>query len=253
MIRSAAAVLEEKHGRRCLTFGTCTLPPMEQHEFDLVCLGWANLTRKFFQELQRMLSRKGLDTDYVQVTEIQEKRFERWGQIAPHLHWIVQGRKVARSQWAIAPNEICSLWQRLLSNVLGRVIDGSAATRIEAPRRSLLAELGKYLSKGSKIINRIAAAGHADKLPTAWWGCSKALKAEVKRRIVEDSGELTIWLCRNLKRLRTEGKVWFTHIYQEFIDPQTGIRREIHVGTVGRFNSRAFMQEVLGLPLALVA
>lgn len=247
LVRSAAALMEEKHGRRCLTLGTCTLPALEPDELKLVCRSWADLVRKFFQELQRLLIRKGLDSDYIQVTEIQEKRFEKWGQVCPHLHWIIHGRKSPRSDWSIKPHEVRSIWERLLSNLIQRPVDGTAATRIESPRKSLLAELGKYISKGTKIIRAIIDSGMTDSLPSAWWGCSKSLKAQVKQRIIEDCGELSVWLSRNLERLRQEGKVWFIHIYRRFVDRQTGLVTEKHVGTVGRFNSIAVLNEVLGM------
>ena len=92
MVRSCAAILEDKYGRECITFGTATLPPLLAEEIVMVCNSWSDLTRKFFQELRRLLQRRGLSTDFVYVTEIQEKRFDRWGQVYPHLHWLMQGR-----------------------------------------------------------------------------------------------------------------------------------------------------------------
>lgn len=246
MVRSGAALLERSHGRSCLTLGTCTLPPMEPDELRRVCLEWSDLTRKFFQELQRLLTRKGLDTNYIQVTEIQEKRFDQWRQVFPHLHWVCQGRKTSRSAWSITPDEIKSLWERLLGNLLGREIDGKAATRIEMPRKSLQAELGKYLSKGSKVVDKVIEAGYADHLPSAWWGWSKSLRKQVKQEIIEDCGAIAYWLDKSLERLKAEGKIFYVPIYVTLTDPISGATREFYVGSVGRFRSMAALQEFLG-------
>lgn len=245
MIRSAGAILEERHGRKNLTLGTCTVPTLAPEEHVKVCESWSELSRQFFQELQRLLERKGLDTDYVQVTEIQEKRFEKWGQVAPHLHWVIQGKKSVRDSWAIAPIEVRQIWERLLGNLLGRLVDGSAATRIENPRKSLAGELGKYISKGSKVISAITKAGKGHLLPSAWWGAAKPLKQEIKQRLIENTGELAEFLVDNLEKLRAAGKIWFTYIYQQWIDPISGKELERCVGVVGRLMNQSVLKELL--------
>lgn len=244
MVRSAGAILEERYGRRCLTLGCCTLPALQPEEYELVCKEWAELVRKFFQEIQRLLVRHNLSSDYVQVSEIQEKRWERWGQLAPHLHWVVQGRTSTKEMWRITPTEIKELWERMLGNLLGRSVDGKAATRIEAPRKSLQAELGKYMSKGAQIITAVHAAGKGDLLPRAWWGCSKPVRAEVKARIIVLVGELPDFIDRSLKMFREQGLLSFTYIYREVAIE--GGTLDICIGSVGRFKNKQSMQEVLG-------
>jgi hypothetical protein len=243
MVRSAGVLLEEKYSRQCLTLGTCTLPALEPEEFEVVCKGWSDLTRKFFQELQRLLERRQLATHYVQVTEIQEKRFLSWGQIAPHLHWVVQGRRHRREDWRIKPDEVRSIWERLLGNLLNRAIDGKAATRIEQPRKSLAAELGKYLSKGSKIVQAIQDAGKGAFLPSAWWGVSKFIRIAIKKRIIEAVGNLADWIDKHLDQLRAEKKIAFTRIYRKI--EYEGGSKEVCCGIVGRFKSKAILKEVL--------
>jgi len=254
MVRSCAAILEERHGRQCLTFGTCTLPALRAEEFPLVCSKWAELVRRFFEELTRLLKRRELDTDYVQVTEIQGKRFEKWGQVAPHLHFVCQGRMSRREFWRIRPDEVRHIWERLLSNLLGRGVDGQAATRIETPRTSLAAELGKYISKGGKVIKVIQEQGKGDSLPSAWWGAAKGLKQVVKSRVREYSGEVAESLMDNLDALEAAGDVWFARIYTEFssFTLRQGLEKLTHfkicVGAIGYFKTKAVLQ--MCLPLA---
>jgi hypothetical protein len=221
MLRSCAAVLEQKFGRECLTFGTATLPTLSEGDLTLVNANWSDLVRKFFQELGRLLVRRGLSADYCFCTEIQLKRFERWGQICPHLHWVCQGRESRSHFWAIVPGELRDLWSRILSNLLGRNVDCSSATRIEKPRKSLNKELGKYLSKGGDATTKIINAGRSTELPSAWWGASKALKQEVKRQIVRLTGEACEAFIDSLDELRNSGRLVYRLIEVEMTDPRT--------------------------------
>lgn len=214
-VRSGLTLLEKRFGRGCISFGTATLPPMEAHELEKICLDWSNITRKFFQELTRLLDRRGLSKDFVQVTEIQEKRFLVWGQVCPHLHWVMQGKLSTRSHWLILPDEIRSLWERILSNCLGREVDGKAATRIEKPRKSLAVELGKYMSKGGKIIKQILDSDHAHLLPTSYWGCSNALKKEIKSGIKIMVGDECEAFIDSLDSLKEQGLASYIHILKE--------------------------------------
>lgn len=256
MVRSCGAILEERYGRSNLTFGTCTLPALEASEFPSICAEWSELTRRFFEELTRLLKRRGLDTDYVQVTEIQGKRFEKWGQVAPHLHFVCQGRVSRREFWRIRPDEIRHIWERLLGNVLGREVDGQAATRIERPRTSLAGELGKYISKGGTVLKAIQEQGKGNMLPSAWWGASRALRQEVKSKIREYTGEVAENLMDTLGALEASGDIWYYPIYLEVSREQLRISRDgssgwestrwnICIGASGFFKSRSSLKRCL--------
>jgi hypothetical protein len=218
LVRSSLTLLEKQFGRGCLSFGTATLPPMETHELEKICLDWSNITRKFFQELTRLLDRRGLSQDFIQVTEIQEKRYLAWGQVCPHLHWIMQGRQNLRSHWLITPDEIRSLWERILTNCLGRPIDCKAATRIEKPKKFLAVELGKYMSKGGKLIKQIATSDKAHLLPSSYWGSSKALKKQVKAAIKIIVGDECEAFIDSLESLKSDGLASYIHIFREMED-----------------------------------
>lgn len=238
LVRSSLTLLEKEFGRGCLTFGTATLPPMEVHELEKICLDWSNIVRKFFQEITRLLDRRGLSQDFVQVTEIQEKRYLAWGQVCPHLHWIMQGRKSLRSQWAITPDEIRSLWERILSNCLGRPVDGKAATRIEKPKKSLAVELGKYMSKGGKLIKQIATSDKSHLLPRAYWGSSRSLKKKVKAAIKIMFGDECEAFIDSLEALKANGLASYIHIFLEMEDGYN-----LCIGIVGwiRVNSKGVL------------
>ena len=202
MTRSAATMLEDKFGRDCLSFGTATLPFMSQAENELVCQNWGVIANRFFEKLTRLCDRRGLSKDYCFVTEIQENRFDRYGIVAPHLHWIIQGKLTKRSHWLILPSEVKLMWEGVLGNFLKRPIDGSTATRIEKPKKSLKKEMGKYLSKGTKIIKKIAELGKSYLLPSAYHGSSKSLKKEIKDAIIILQGDDCESFIDNLENMK---------------------------------------------------
>jgi hypothetical protein len=244
-IRSCGVLLEENLGRKNLAFVTCTLPSLTESQNKQVCENWRPITRNFFQSLTRMLERKNLSTDYVQVTEIQEKRFTQWGQVCPHLHFVCQSRLHSREGWRISPADIQFLWQRALETCLDVSLDCRYATRIENPRKSLAAELGKYLSKGGKMIRQIVDRGLGELLPSSWHGASRSLKRLERSKRIERTGEVATYLLTHLEALRDANEIWFTRIYVKFTCPQTGIEQEHCVGVVGRFKSRAALNRVL--------
>ncbi len=239
MVRSGAAILERNHGRECLTLGTCTLPPLSPDEWERVCLGWSDIVRKFFQELSRELIRRGLSDDYVQVTEMQERRFSQSGDVGLHLHWLIQGRKTRSHDWAFTPAEVRDIWRRILSNAIGRDPDCTAATRIESLRTSCLQEMGKYLSKGGTAIKAVVAAGKSHLLPPSWWGSAKGLKSQVQSSIIQISGLAAVWLDSRLKEMKRDGQIWYVDIWIE------NDGREFRAGAVGRFCSQAACDEIL--------
>lgn len=246
-IRSCGVLLEERFQLKNLAFVTCTLPTLNETQLREVCDHWSDIVREFFRALTRMLVRKNLSPDYVQVTEIQENRFKQWGQICPHLHFVCQSRRHRRERWQISPADIEFLWMRSLKNILGVKLDCRSATRIENPRKSLCKELGKYLSKGGKIVRGIVDRGMSEYLPSAWYGASRALSRLERSKRIERVGDVPLFLLRNLERLEASKELSFRRVYMKFKCPQTGIEREICVGITGWFNSREALERVLNM------
>ncbi len=235
MVRSGAAYLEIRHGKRNLTFGTLTLPPLNEEDFLKCCQNWHDLKRKFSQELSRILERRGLDPSWVDVTEVQQSRFLKTGEVGLHLHYLHQG-KMPGKHWAIGCEEIKNLWARLLQNLLGHDVDCSAATRIESVRKSAKGYLGKYMSKGGEIIELVKAAGKSDYLPHAWWGISHGLRKIVKDNIVILNEKTQNLIVDNIQALKDSGYIaWYYPIYTTIWFENES--EEILIGYVGGFSN----------------
>lgn len=247
MVKSACTILEKKYGKDTLTFGTATLPSLTPEECQLVTIVWAELTRQFQQEVKRLLIRRGLSAQFVYVVEIQEKRWYGRGELAPHLHWVCQGRCDRKDNWRIRPIEIREIWQRLVSSIaLGRSVDCSAATRIERVKKSAARYLSKYMSKGGKVLESIKEAGLGCILPTSWWGMTQELRREVLDSLICPTPEVKQYVIANRKQLKEAGLIrWY---YDIFIDAADNFKAL--VGVVGSFANEAAMWKVIEIALA---
>ena len=231
MVKSCCYLLERTHTKYCLSFLTATLPAFSSHEdLELICSKWSELVRQLVQELGRILKRRGYCTDMVYITEIQEDRYANSGQVAPHLHLVMVGKKHRwQKYYAIEKSEIRALWERLLSNFLGKPVTCAAATRVERPKKSLQGELGSYLSKGGKMIAQIIEDGHGDQLPSSYAGATLDLKNAVKAEIKVLTGIDAQNFVDSLTDLRDSELVYFKPIM--WLIPNSD--RKIAVGFVG--------------------
>jgi len=227
--RSGVSIMQEKYSISCLAFGTFTLPALRPEELEMVNTGFSELTRQLFQELTRLAARRGLNTDYVFVVEIQEKRYRAWNQFCPHIHCVMQSRKDRFSEPAIHYSEIRAIWERLLSNLLGRKVDCPAATQWEKLKRRKVGEMGKYMTKGSAIAKEAIAKGDGHMLPTAWSGMSNNMKKEVKSSIKILTGQDAEDFVENLEIMKDAGLLSYKPIFWTPPD----IDREITIGFVG--------------------
>jgi hypothetical protein len=249
MVRSGCAVLEREFGRENLSFGTATLPSLSPEDCQLVTIAWPELARQFMQELKRLLVRRGLSPQVVYVTEIQSKRWKFRQELAPHLHWICQGRRDRRESWRILPGEIRAIWKRLIEGVaLGYEVDCSAATRIERIRKSAAGYLSKYMSKGGEILEEIKESGLGTILPTSWWGMSRELRARVKDEMVEPPKGVISYMLANRRELKESGLLsWY---YEITVSSSEG---EFLVGMVGAFSSKEAMWKIIGDGIAYIS
>lgn len=243
LVTNCCYLLEEKYGKGCLGLITLTLPAFANFaDLALICSNWADLIRKFIQELKRMLNRRGFPESMVWTSEIQEDRYRATGVVAPHLHLIYVGKRHRYSKaWAVSKQEVRSLWERILGNFLDRPITCQAATRVERPRKSLKAEMGKYMSKGGKVIKQIIEDGKGDQLPTNYGGATDNLRKAYKSRIKVYRGRDAEKFIDNLEEMKQAGLLHYKPII--IFAPNLG--KDITVGFVGWIKERQIIEEFL--------
>ena len=212
LLRSALYLMSKKVARKNLSFLTLTLPSLSK--FDLVAISnsWAEAIRRLLQELKRLLVRRGMSDTVAGCTEIQEKRWRFREEVAPHAHLVFQG-KLSHGGWAIRPEEIKQIWQRILSDMLGRDLDCSAATRIEPVKKCPIAYMSKYMSKGGKTLKEITDT-YGGILPTSWLIATEDLRSAVREESITPPPEVVDYLVSNLEALKKEGLIsWFGRLW----------------------------------------
>lgn len=207
MVRSGAALLEKKYGRRRLAMLTVTIPPLGEINDRLIAMYWGELMKAYIGEIKREFTRvTSCPFEFVYCTEIQPSRYRRSGSVGLHAHFVYVCRGIRGGFYASA-SWFRSCLQRVLGNVLARAasdtqldggvqpeIDTSAAIDTSVIRKSAAKYLGKYMSKGGVLVAEIAASSLRDCLPYQWWGISAGLRACVRQGIRTLSREFCDWL-----------------------------------------------------------
>lgn len=232
-VRNAAFILQREAGRRRLTFSTVTLPSLSENDLLTLNDQWNKLIELYRLGMSRLLRKKGLSGEIVGVSEIQEKRYARSGLPMLHAHFVFVGC-AKPGQWAVSPKAHDRIWKRAICATLGRDVSvGKSCCNLQCVKKDAAGYLGKYLSKGGKVIEEIKEDGFEWWLPRQWWNCSRSLSARVKqqtRRIFPDKFvELLLDLCESGDR-----RVWeySRGVILSFSDGKT-----VAMATYGRLSS----------------
>lgn len=192
VVRNAAHLLQEKCGRARCVFATVTVPSLPVEQMRVVHERWHKVVELYRLGLRRSLQDKGLSGHSVSVTEVQEKRYEKTGLPALHLHTVFCGvTNVGR--FAISTEQHDQIWFKAIGACVDIPFDEfSASCNLQRVRKSAASYLGKYMSKGVKVVESIKNDGLGSWLPRHWWNCSRALSREVKEqtRSIDDFAEV---------------------------------------------------------------
>lgn len=191
MIKSGAQLLQQKYTVRRLALLTLTLPSLPPLATELILSemgGWSEIVRKSVQELRRELIRKGGKGEIIGCIEIQEKRYKKYKEVAPHLHLIFEAHK-GDYKYYLSKEKVNQIWTRIINVQLSKIgfdegYEFPYSSRIEAIKKGAKEYIGKYMSKGGSIIKEIKEDGKETLLPSSWWVCTKKLKDAIKLNIL---------------------------------------------------------------------
>ena len=241
-VSCSALLLEKKYGKKRLGFGTATLPPLDKEGLEECLKNWGEITRRFFQEIKRVMERKGHKFLYVAVTEIQEKRFKREGMPYPHLHWVYVAKDKANKDWYVSASLLRTIWRRIIVKTIkkGKFVrnpsqkEFAASINCSTIRKSASAYIGKYMSKGSVTIASMQKAGF-NNYPAQWWTACKAVKAMFVKSIIKlDSATCADFMDNLESFLKLKIVVWAKYIHR-LIDQE-----ERCFGLVGRLSKQEY-------------
>lgn len=234
LVRNAALRLEREVGKNQLTFLTLTIPGIQQQGALEICRNWAEIVRVFQQKLKRMLQSHGLPGEMVGVTEVQEKRFKETNVPALHLHILFQGRR-SYEKWALTPREIREAWKDVIHPYLP-LTNGEfywqAMENVQRVKHSASGYLGKYMSKGSEVVNALHEVIPDIVLPTCWYLCSNVLRRKVRAKITY----FTSKTFAPFETMLTSDSICSDVLWLRPVDLDIGNGRVIRVGYIGRLS-----------------
>lgn len=242
VVRNSSLLLERRYGKRRLGFVTCTCPAFPAPVQRLLNGLWGEVVRRFYQKLKRQLKKISKPFVYVGVTEIQEKRFATTGIPVPHLHFVYLCRSGQSSRYWLYVCQIHRAWNEALREGIGlggypytmSELPGWGSVHCQTVRKSASSYLGKYISKGCKVLESMKEQGWTE-FPKQWWTASMQMKKMFAESIVHLDTHLCSDWFYNLGAWMQEGVI----VRAAYISANIGgIERD--VGLVGSISKEAY-------------
>ena len=238
------ALLQKHYRVACLGFGTCTVPRFPDAVLRAIGKEWGEITRRYFQKLRRACQKKGSEFIYFGVSEIQEKRYKRFGVPVPHLHYGYVCRDKRGSEFYFTASEARRFWRESINESLKRVniappgesVDYNAAIDLQLVKKSIGAYMAKYLSKGIKTAQKIIDDGFEDMLPKQWWFASMQMKEALKKSTVKTTQEECASFFYGIEKLLHGCKVEWCN----FVDVEVSPGEYRIFGIVGRLSKEEY-------------
>ncbi len=233
VVKNSCILLEQRYSRKRLGFITCSLPSFSEEIQRALNANWGEVTRRFYQKLKRKAKERGREFIYVGVTEIQEKRFAKYGVPCPHLHFVYLCRDSPKSKFLFSTFDYWTAWNKSLLEVINLVLPNLCMDAITATgschgqliQKSAAGYLGKYISKGSQVLEDMAEQGW-EEFPRQWWTASQSVKKLFKESLVRLRSNQCKALFFNLEEYLEAGhvtKCTFVYYTYEGQDICTGL------------------------------
>jgi len=144
----AASTLERVYGRANLSFLTYTLPDLSPEHLEAVRANWGDIVNRVQLRIKEKLNAQGIKTAITGCTELQLERYQNSGELYPHLHMVLRGRRDNHSDWAIKPHQFRQIWRRCIGKFIpSESYSWAASENVERVRQSVAGYLAKYVSK----------------------------------------------------------------------------------------------------------
>lgn len=207
-VRANAHTLESVYGRECLGFFTATIPGHDYQAVVRIQSQWSRVLKIFKQSVSRLIGRKNAKFNYVYATEIQERRYRSSGFPYLHLHMVFVSKRKRSEGYLVTHTELRRAWVSALNTVAGDDVFWNAITDLQPVKKSVVAYLGKYLSKGAGVTADVISSGLEKYLPSEWWGSSADTKRKTEARMIRASGEISQLIYDWLQNAPDEHFVW---------------------------------------------
>jgi len=236
---NCALLLQQKYGKSRIGFVTCTLPGYSSEVLAVIAEQWSEIVRKFYQQVRRDLKKQKAPLEYVGVTEVQEKRWKKDKAIALHLHFAYVARPANKKGFYIDSHRFREIWEKVINKTLEKkdLLHGCNQRSFNASidcvivKKSVAGYLGKYISKGCKVVDNIIEQGLQQSLPGQWWTASMQLKDRLKRKIIVINPDYAKYFMYAIEEL-VKGKMVerYMEVFVDFGE------REYRIGLCGKIS-----------------
>lgn len=215
-LENTCVLLEQRYTKKRLGFATCTLPNMERDAYDCLLSNWGDVVRRFYQKIKRLLKSRGAEFIYCGCTEIQEGRFASGGLPAPHLHFVYVSKPSVYASYLFSTKEAYTRWNSTVNEVLRKhgfdpimgVHGHKGSCKLEDIHTNAASYIGKYVSKGIKVIQEMMDKGYTQ-VPKQWWTASMHCKKMYKNSLVKLTNEECEAFFYNLDDMLAEGMLTY--------------------------------------------
>lgn len=180
MVRSGAYLLQKIYGNEGMCFLTLTVPALGKSSREKLAKGWGEVMRQTLQYLSRRLREGGQAKLIVSVTELQTRRFQKYGQAYLHSHLAFPARTADNSRYVCDVNLFRSWFKSLLERILEEKIKDNPRVEAKRVRKSVEGYLGKYMTKGAGEISSIVQDLGESSVPGQQWNMTQELRNLVK-------------------------------------------------------------------------
>lgn len=187
IIESALTLMERKYGVRGLGFYTLTCPFDTDEEVDEFNAAFPTIVKRTLESIKRHYEKKGKRFTYVGVHEIQTARAARSGRHCLHFHFVGPCKMGRRKGYVCSADKIRSWYQAAIRNALPHRDCPRPRVGVEVCRKSSIAYIAKYYSKGvSKDAGTVGTTRPVEL--SSWYVVSRgALRASRKAQYNVDN------------------------------------------------------------------
>lgn len=218
-VRNACILLEQRYTKKRLGFCTCTLPALPPEVQRVINGHWGEVTRRFYQKLRRIAAKRNRAFIHVGVTEIQEKRFRKYGVPVPHLHFVYVCSDTPGGQYLMSIKDMWQAWNSSIRQVCKLfvpdlcmdAIDRTGSVHGQRIQKSAAGYLGKYLTKGGAVLEAMQKNGWLE-FPRQWWTACMQCKKMFKESLIHlDSKECEAFFY-NHNAYMQRGELTYVHL-----------------------------------------
>lgn len=243
-IRNIAMQIERGPEIGIPQMGTLTIPLLSREANMVICQNWGEVVRRFFQACRRVYAKSNIYFRYISATEIQEKRFKKYGDCGLHLHFVYKAvYDISNKKWLLQDNYVRKIWKDILMQVLNKfgssleldkdkLRNTSVNYRREKIEKSASAYMAKYLSKGTEIINDIIQALGEEFIPRQWWSSDALSKKVLKKSLIRSQTNIASLLV-DICNIQDE----FLLRYSSPVYMQSGTGQELCIGYAGMLSN----------------